>query len=83
MPYRHTIIFDDSFNQLWRMHTHRTVVDARCNQSFKNSGGPASCSQSMRVKLRATGYLRMNSVTPVQEHALMSLQLWVQARQHS
>ena len=35
--WRHTIIFDDSLNLLWREYTHDAIIDHRHNRSVNKS----------------------------------------------
>mgnify|MGYP004176272155 CR=1 FL=1 len=51
MPYRHTLIFDDSLNMLWKDYADRAVVDYRYNSSVK--GSAQGCAAAMRVDLQA------------------------------
>lgn len=79
MPYRHTVLFDDSLNLLWQSHVHNGHLDHRFNHSFKGaSGGSATCARSLRVVLNGPdGHVRIHSDAPVHGALALSLQFWV------
>ena len=54
MPYRHTLIFDDSLNMLWKDYADRAVVDYRYNSSVK--GSAQGCAAAMRVDLQVNAH---------------------------
>ena len=50
MPYRHTLIFDDSLNMLWKSYAERATVDYRFNRTVKGSAeGSAEPQSSARA----------------------------------
>ena len=75
MPYRHTLIFDDSLNMLWKAYADRAAVDYRFNSTVK--GSARGCAAAMRIALQARGSLRLHTDLAFRsDHAAMSVQLW-------
>ena len=76
MPYRHTLIFDDSLNMLWKAYADRAAVDYRFNSTVK--GSARGCAAAMRIALQARGSLRLHTDLAFRsDHAAMSVQFWV------
>lgn len=76
MPHRHTLIFDDSLNMLWKDFADRAVVDYRFNRSVK--GATRDCAHAMHISLQTKGSLRLHTDLPFRsDHAALSVQFWV------
>ena len=76
MPYRHTLIFDDSLNMLWKDYADRAVVDYRYNSTVK--GSTQGCAAAMRMGLQAGGSLRLHTDLAFRsDPAALSVQFWV------
>ena len=76
MPYRHTLIFDDSLNMLWKDYADRAVVDYRYNSTVK--GSAQGCAAAMRIGLQAGGSLRLHTDLAFRsDPAALSVQFWV------
>ena len=77
MPaFRHTIVFDDSLNMLWKGYPHRADVDYAFNRSVK--GSAEGCAFAMRVGLRAGGSLRLHTDLAYRSDlSSLSVQFWV------
>lgn len=73
--HRHSIIFDDSVNGPWSIHTHKATV-TRSNISYKS--GSNWCARSLQVLMHGPrAHVRIRSAVPLRENTrLMALQLW-------
>eukprot|EP00964_Phaeocystis_antarctica_P099751 scaffold65548_cov64-Phaeocystis_antarctica.AAC.2 len=72
MPYRHTLIFDDSLNMLWKDYADRAVVDYRYNSSVK--GSAQGCAAAMRVDLQVNAHA-MHHISMRMHHASYSMRM--------
>ena len=79
MGWRHTIVYDDSLNMLWRYFLHASRVDWRHSQSKGKGVDPSSCSFSMKLALQAGGHVRLHTDTPQRNYAQLTLQFWARA----
>ena len=76
MPYRHTLIFDDSLNMLWKDYADRAVVDYWYNSTVK--GSAQGCAAAMRIDLQAGGSLRLHTDLAFRsDHTALNVQFWV------
>ena len=75
--WRHTIVYDDSLNMMWRDYLHEAQVNWQNSPSRgSRSSGPSNCAFSMRLVLQPGGHVRLHSDAPVRDYAQLTLQLW-------
>ena len=80
--WRHTILYDDSLNLMWRTYSHSAQAwhnrSSRQSETLLSAGPPSSCTRSLRLVLKPGGYFVFHADSPIRDDAeLLTLQLWV------